>query len=305
MKLLVVTALNLITVGLLIFFSTQYLFIKISENTIIETEKKLLESGMTVLKASISSYTKSLKVLTKDWALWDETYEFITNTNDDYINSNINEETLYNAGINMIVFFDTNGNVIYKKTLSLERNQIDVIIPAELFKTNKVNTVYKEIEKVINTKKGISQTITTDQGLLLYSIYPILPSTGEGEVRGALFIGRYFSGADEEEIRSSNNLDFNTKPFYNLSPNKQTALLGQEYIDEYEKTVMKRHFIIRDTFNNPALYLIFNYPRVVNNSYASTIPLFSVIAGIVGAITFLVSTNFIRLLKKIIAFTHR
>ena len=54
-----------------------------------ETEKKLLESGLTVLKASINSHTESLNVLTKDWALWDNTYDFIINTNENYIKSNI------------------------------------------------------------------------------------------------------------------------------------------------------------------------------------------------------------------------
>ncbi len=50
-----------------------------------------------------------------DWTMWDDTYEFIHNHNSRYIESNLQDLTLENLKINLMVFLDSAGQVVWER----------------------------------------------------------------------------------------------------------------------------------------------------------------------------------------------
>lgn len=269
--------------ALLLFATTNFLIQNLFSKSIEQAEQKLLLSGENVIKSSINSYTNTLSVTTKDWASWDDTYYFISNLNKNYIDSNITDETLINTKINIFAFFNTKGDLVYKKTLNYKYLDDQIAIPAEAYKNNKDNNIFQQVQKTINSKIGVSQMIHTDKGLLVYSIYPILPSNEQGDPKGALLLGKYFGEEQEDEIKKTTSLNFKTSVFSNVEPELQNKLTKTNGFATFYNDKMEKYFLIKDSFNNPALSVIFTYPRIIKAWFTGEVSLYlSLFVGIAG-----------------------
>lgn len=71
------------------------------------------------VEKAIGAIEDQLKSTIIDWSYWDETYDFISNKNQDYINSNLQDNTLAYLKINLIQYVDANGKVIFTKAIKI------------------------------------------------------------------------------------------------------------------------------------------------------------------------------------------
>ncbi len=69
----------------------------------------------------------NLKATLMDWAYWDDTYEFIDNSNTKYIESNLMDSTLETLDLKMMIFLNADGDVFYSKALHLENGIEEVL----------------------------------------------------------------------------------------------------------------------------------------------------------------------------------
>jgi len=80
-----------------------------------------------ILKSNFDSFfeAKKQKYLgnVKDWAHWDDTYQFAVNQNSEYERNNILESTFSNLDINFFVLTDKNNEITYKKYYSFEKGE--------------------------------------------------------------------------------------------------------------------------------------------------------------------------------------
>lgn len=61
-----------------------------------------------------------LKSVVGDWAPWDDTYQFVQDTNQDYINNNRMDSTVANLRTNFLIYINTDDKVTYCKFTDLE-----------------------------------------------------------------------------------------------------------------------------------------------------------------------------------------
>lgn len=269
----------LVFLTIILSVSYNYIFAAVSQIQIKSAEHKLIDSGITVLSAAFYHHIESIERIANDWSYWDDLYGFTHNLNDGFFNSNLKSKTLQNTGINMIVFFNAKGNIIYKTTVELEKDQ-KVNVPAEVFKSNENHSLYDQVLQVISTKKGVSNFVRTNEGPLLFSIFPVLPSNGQGQPAGAFFMGRYFNKNDKEDIYKASGLDFEIVEFVNAPEEIQNKLLSNGEIYESSASRLTGYKLIKDTFGQPTIYIVFHYPHVVSNSYKETLPILAFISGI-------------------------
>ena len=83
-------------------------------------EKKLTEDNTGRIVDALSSQLDSLDTLNHDWAAWDDTYIFAQDRNQDYLDSNTTDQTMINAGLNLIAIMDSSGQTIFIKTLDTD-----------------------------------------------------------------------------------------------------------------------------------------------------------------------------------------
>jgi sensor domain CHASE-containing protein len=82
-------------------------------------EQRTLESLQRALD-TLSDDIAQLDRMAGDWAPWDDTYAFIQDANEDYIQSNLVDDTFINARLNLIAFVDRNGRIVYSKAYDFE-----------------------------------------------------------------------------------------------------------------------------------------------------------------------------------------
>src|SRR4051812_7005251 len=68
-------------------------------------------------RATDSLNTKIDEIATKlyDWSQWDDSYAFMKTQNKNFIISNLTDETYTALKINMIIFVDPSGKIVYSK----------------------------------------------------------------------------------------------------------------------------------------------------------------------------------------------
>jgi len=93
------------------------------ENKFYEMEDKQIEEITKSTLDKIEKQNDYLESVTRDWAKWDESYNFVKGTEPDYIEENLYEEALETLKLDFIIFFDSNGKYIYdlsnRETLKL------------------------------------------------------------------------------------------------------------------------------------------------------------------------------------------
>ncbi len=167
----------------------------VSGTLLLESYTSLEEQGMQeqVQRAAraLDNEIASIDRMNQDWAKWDDTYAFIDDRNEEYIGSNLVDETFSNLGLNLILYVGDSGTIVYSEAFDLSSGS-PVPLPDEV-----VERIIAE-ERLIRhqSPEGSSRgIIRLPEGLMLISSQPITTSTGEGPVRGVLLMGRYLDEA--------------------------------------------------------------------------------------------------------------
>ena len=82
-----------------------------------DLEKMDLEKNVRRVVNAMGSEIESMNTTCEDWASWDDTYGFIEDGNEDYISSNLLNETFMVIDVDAIVFADTDGEITFAKPI--------------------------------------------------------------------------------------------------------------------------------------------------------------------------------------------
>ncbi|MGB3405260.1 MAG: response regulator [Microcoleaceae cyanobacterium] len=233
----------------------------------------------------------SLDTVAQDYAKWDDTYKFIDRKHQNYVSSNLVDETFADLRINFFILIDQNHQIIYQKGFDLKQH---IEIP-----------VSENLQKQL-TKYPFSQStaglLMLPENLALLAARPVLTSTAIGPSRGLLVLGRYLETAEIQSLANTTQLvikirrspkEMNSK---NITESfiKLTQYLGNTVI---EITPVNPSLIIgtatlNDFFNQPGLQLVVDSDRQIYQRWTASqryLTLAALIVGlIIGGITLLV-----------------
>lgn len=167
-----------IPVALLLFLILSYSAISIERDSMENHAKIYVREKMGLFNKILEIELHNVEIFCMDWAYWDDTYEFMESRDEKYIISNLGESSFRNSKINLMVFFDENGSVVYSKFYDAN------------WKEKKTPQLFLSHELI--NKTGF---LEFDGSIVAISSKPILKSDLSGEPRGYLVVGRIF---DEE-----------------------------------------------------------------------------------------------------------
>lgn len=180
MKLKMKTA-GTIGITMAAFIILLFLFIR---PVILNDAKLLDEESLNIDKERASTYMDeqgaALQRLNRDWSVWDDTYEFVQNRNEDYIESNMMLDTFQNNIINFMIFSDNSGNTVYSEGYDL-RTSTPLTIESDFPSTTKLTEA---------TEKGIGIIQNDKYGYVLVARESILTSEEDGPTAGTLIMGK-------------------------------------------------------------------------------------------------------------------
>ena len=246
-----------------------------------------IQLATNALSGEISDLNKTIN----DWAVWDDTYMFMQNRNSEYIHSNLLNSTFEGLKLNLILYIDNSGNIIYGKEFDLQTEEEDPISKStkEYISKNSI---------LLNSQDGVEGVVMLPEGPMIIVSHPILTSNGNGPSKGTLIMGRYLNNVEiqhmSDEIQSSLTL-----VSYNDSNRIADFQNARQYMSQTSPFFVKPinnsyiagYALINDVNGNPAFILKTEKSRGFYKEYQNTLSYFIsvlLLMGCVLAITILI-----------------
>ncbi|MDY9926707.1 CHASE4 domain-containing protein [Methanosarcina sp.] len=210
----------------------------------------------------VSTEQSYLDNMVQDWACWDDTYRFIEDRNQGYINVNLQNQTLTGLQVNVMLFVDDTGSIVYTKSVDINTGE-EKPIPEEL-----IEMIESGVLSIKSEDNVISGYVLLDEDPMFISCHPILTTRYEGPVKGTLIFGRYLDSALLEKFRETTRSsismyridedipsDFQAK-FQNFSGSPDRAI-----VEPFSKEKITGYFELMDVSDQPALIMRADFPR--------------------------------------------
>lgn len=207
-----------------------------------------------------------------DYARWDETYNYMNNRNNKYIEDNFDDTTsMGGVKINFIFITDNQGNIVYKKNMKEDTK--------EMFTLAFAKNVTSNISKLLS-----NNNIKNVKGTLLYGKYPILISAqritkgdGLGHSPGFLIFAKYY---DKEEMDMLNQ---NTGLKTEMAYYDKGLILNNDFIRKNEfvkvsnEKIIIGYGLINDIFSKPSFFVKITSERNIFKKVQNTMDFYLLI----------------------------
>lgn len=231
-------------------------FLKLEEA---ETDRNV-KRAVEVIRNEISNLSSK----TYDWANWDDTYQFVLDGNQAFIDDNLSDDAISALDINLMAFIDLSGNVVFSKVVESQTGQ-SIKVPA--YFSGKMSPD----EFILNHPEGsdpVLGIIQLPEGSIMFSSLPIHTNSGEGPSRGTMVLGRFIDSLFIEKIGSSTHLSISLFN-YEDTQNPADVIAAEQAIKTPEQAWIKAlgantvagYMQINDIFGKPALILRIDTPR--------------------------------------------
>jgi signal transduction histidine kinase len=245
----IVCVLTLYTVGQVILMGGYEQIENVEVRDHVETALSVLSNEFTDLSST-----------TADYAAWDDTYNFVQDANHAYIDTNLVDSTFENLRVDVIVYTNTQGDVIFAKAYD-RQNSTETRVPSSLLELVAAKAQlwnYSEVDG------GLDGIISLSEGPMLITSRPILTSQNEGPVHGALIMGRWLDSSEIDFITRTTHIGFSVGYYRNPSDAEfqaASAQLSEEkpfLVRPLSEQEVAGYALVEDIFGQP--YLIFEVP---------------------------------------------
>jgi diguanylate cyclase (GGDEF)-like protein len=287
---------SIIIIGLTLFLLLFSIFLTadtILVNGYRQLEKSDTERNVKRAIKGIENEVDSLEGIVRDWAQWDDSYHFIENSSQDFIDANFVDLTFISQQINVIMYTDLAGRIVYARAFDWDKRE-------ELNLTEKMAARLADIKPIDNRtpfssiNKGL---LTFPEGQMLVAAGAISNSTGMAPARGVLLIGRFVTYVEKEKISERIQLPIDFASWDgDLPPDFVSAQGYLSYRDEiYVKPIddnyMAGYTVLPDLYGQPALLMRVMVAREITQQGQQTLNYFIamlLIAGLIFGIVMLI-----------------
>jgi PAS domain S-box-containing protein len=157
--------------------------------------------NMRRVRALVGTELDNLQAFARDYAVWDDTYAFVLNRNQAYIDSNFVDGVYNNNHIDFILIVDLQGRLVYGRAY-------DSVQRAQSTEPWDATAALRDIGAFRGDmgKNGMKGLLKLSTGPFLFSAQPILRSDEQGAPVGVLIFGRALEPAVLSSISSITGL---------------------------------------------------------------------------------------------------
>lgn len=168
------------------------------------------EEQLALVERVLARETENLSMKQADWARWDHTYEFVADRNEEYITSNLNDESFDLIDVDMMVFVNNSNEIVYGKQV-YEGDPGNSGIPEKFLKYFQGESDLLDFSgDLVSVRSGI---LTVSDAMLLVSAQPISTSDGKGVRRGVLIFARYINDEYADTLSVLSGMDIHIDPY--------------------------------------------------------------------------------------------
>jgi sensor domain CHASE-containing protein/nitrogen-specific signal transduction histidine kinase/ActR/RegA family two-component response regulator len=155
-------------------------------NSFLEVEEHGARENAARVRQAVQQELQTLSDITFDWAAFDDTYQFITDRNTRYIEANLLTTSFTTIRVDIMVFLDNDGCVVFEKAVDLETGD-ELPIPKGLHRHLQPTDPLLQLPDPTSEVRGIVSLVS---GPLLIVARPIIKTSDQGPIRGTLVIAR-------------------------------------------------------------------------------------------------------------------
>jgi PAS domain S-box-containing protein len=289
-KTLILVAITLIGLISLLYIASRAILL----TSFIDLETSLVDRNIMRIENAVQEDLDSLLVSVKDWAYWDDTYQYAQDGNNAYVEDNLADSTFAHFRLNVAMFINADGELLFGKGFDSEEQSGTVLLQSmtEMLEQRDplFNYIFDPPSGVIDTS-GRMGIIRLPEGPLLIGAAPILTSDYEGPITGMLVWGRYLGETELARLAELTRVSVTVQSINeeNLPPDFTTAsehlTSGRErYVQALDENRVAGYSLINDVYGNPALILRVASTREVyqrGQSALSYILISLLVAGVV------------------------
>jgi diguanylate cyclase (GGDEF)-like protein/PAS domain S-box-containing protein len=193
-KVLLTALISLLVALICTFFIVEALLVGYIEKEEISIVKHNYDKAVSILRREEGS----LRSTVLDWAQWDDSYQFIKDSNSQFIKENLYPEALEAINLQYMIFLDKEYNVVFANSAASLKDQDSTVLES-LLKQIKVKDAFKN-----NPDMDQITGETAINGVpMLVSVAQVTDGTGKKPGNGYLLIVRYL---DNEFVKYVENV---------------------------------------------------------------------------------------------------
>lgn len=221
-----------------------------------------------------------------DWAVWDDTYNFIQDHNSRYIQSNLVNSTFTDLKLNLIIYTDNSGNIVYSKGFDLQKKEITTV-------PESVNEYISKDSILLSpqNENGVKGVILLPEGPMIIASHPILTSNGNGPSKGTLIFGRYLNEVEIQHISDVTqssltlfNYNSSNMPYDFQNARQSLSESSPFFINPLNDSYIAGYALVNDIYGKPAFILRIDKPRGFYKEYQNTLFYFLLSLLIMGCV---------------------
>jgi PAS domain S-box-containing protein len=258
---------TLLIIGITLAGLTSVLYIT-SSNILLGSLKKAEEQETRqVVKGVLSVFTQNEDDFNSrfaDWSAWDDAYTFIEDANEEFINSNLVAAGLGNLKVNLALFINTSGKIVFGTGLDTNKGET-IPIPEDLKPHLTLNDILLQHPTLESIHSGI---ILLSSGPILITSQPIRTTQRTGPIRGVLIFGRNLDAAAIERVSKITRFPLTVHSINepNLPKDFETIRTvlsekNQILVRPMNEDTIGGYALVKDIYNQPALLLRVDVPR--------------------------------------------
>uniref|UniRef100_UPI001BD5ED25 CHASE4 domain-containing protein n=2 Tax=Methanomethylovorans sp. TaxID=2758717 RepID=UPI001BD5ED25 len=242
--------------SILLFLFISFIVIQVVQNSYDQIEEDEAIKSLEMAKKILFLEIGRLDMLASDWGERDDTYHFVKGNYSDYPEANLGARSLVNLNINMILLFNSSGQLFYAEAVDLDTGrsaEVHTDLVEYIASKNKITSYSKPDDSV-------SGILNSPEGPLLISFQPITKNEYNGTTAGTLVLVR---SLDPTLIRYfEDTIDLTIK----IKPLDIATIPNASYIslDEHNNNLIASN-LLSDIDKNPILSLVIEIPRNVHD----------------------------------------
>lgn len=260
---------TLLIIGATLAGLTSVLYVTSSTILLGSLKKAEEQEARQVVKGVLSVFSQTEDDLNSrftDWSAWDDTYTFIQNANKEYINSNLVAQGLANIKVNLALFINTSGKMVYGTGFDRKKGETTPI-PETLKPHLTLSDILLQHPNAQSKHSGI---ILLPSGPMLITSQPILTTKGTGPIRGTLIFGRNLDAAAIERLSRITRFPLTV---YSINDPQlpadfesvRSALSEKNpiLVRPVNENAIAGYALLKDIYGKPALLLRVEVPREI------------------------------------------
>lgn len=208
-------------------------------------------------KSLINSEIGAIARTAYDWSAWDDTYQFITDGNKQFIESNLNQDTFKSNKLNVLYIVDCNGRIAWGRAYdnaAEEEIELPELSQSELVKSPK-------LYRPTSLTAQLSGILTTSRCPILLCSSPIITSKREGPGRGVVIMGRFLDDERVAEMAKAFRMDLRVRQ---IDSSESGVMMPEEcMVVENGPESLKASTVMADIYGSPSSEITLNMPTPI------------------------------------------